>query len=109
ASGDPPTAVLEAEVPIDSCGWLAARCHGDHLMHHQPEQRVFAHTSPVYITVPGQKPRLDADARARLTGHLDRMLDWVRREARCPTEKHRATWENIFTAARSELERRTAP
>ena len=32
ASGDRSAAVLEVEVPIESSGWLAARCHGRHLM-----------------------------------------------------------------------------
>ena len=66
ASGDPPTAVLEIEVPIDSCGWVAARCHGRQLVHHRPEQRALAHTSPVYITLPGQKPRADPNVLQRL-------------------------------------------
>jgi len=103
---DPSAAVLEVEVPIESCGWLAARCHGSHLVHHRPEQRVFAHTSPIYVTVPGQKPPVDTAAVQRFLGEIDRMLDWVAREARCPTEKHRAALADVFTAARAELQRR---
>jgi hypothetical protein len=106
ASGDPPAAVVEAKVPVHSCDCLTARCHGDHLVHHRPEQRVFAHTSPVYVTVAGQQPRPDPGVAQRLLNNLDKMIEWVAREARCPTDKHRADLAAVFTAAREELLRR---
>ncbi len=96
-SGEPGTAIIETEVPMTADGWLAARCGGGH---------AFAHTSPVYFLVPGAKPRVDAAALQRLIGELDRMLEWVAREARCPTEKHRAALTAVFTAARAQLQRR---
>jgi len=99
-SGEPGTAVIEAPVPMTADGWLAARCSGG-----QPHH-AFAHTSPVYFVVPGAKPQPDAVALQRLIGELDRMLEWVAREARCPTEKHRAALAAVFTAARDQLQRR---
>jgi hypothetical protein len=106
-SGDPATAVIEAEVPMKANGWLAARCRGNHLLpQHPAPQRVFAHTSPAYFTVPEGKSQADPVVLKRFIGHLDKMLEWVAREARCPTEKHRAALTEVFTAARQELLRR---
>jgi hypothetical protein len=106
-SGDPCTASLELDVPVTACAWLAARCRGSHLLPQRPAaQRVFAHTSPAYATIPGQKVQPEPAAIKRLVGNLDKMLEWVAREARCPTEKHRADLTGVFSAARQELLRR---
>lgn len=96
-SGEPAVAVIEAEVSAEKYGWLAARSVG--------WQRTFAHTSPAYVT---NSPRADPAALTRFLGHLDKMLEWVAREARCPTEKHRAALAEVFAAARVELQRRGA-
>jgi hypothetical protein len=104
ASGSPCAAVIEAEVPAGSGGWVAARCRGSLQLPHRPApQRVFAHSSPVYVTVAGRPVTADRKAVSRLVGHLDRMLEWVAREARCPTEKHREALAAVFRAARQEL------
>jgi hypothetical protein len=106
-SGEPGAAVIEAEVPVAKSTWLAARCRGSHLLPQQSApQRVFAHTSPAYFTVEGDKARADPAALKRFIGHLDKMLEWVAREARCPTEKHRAAMAEVFTTARAELQSR---
>jgi hypothetical protein len=107
ASGDPVAAVIETEWPVTAGGWLAARCRGSHLLPHRPAaQRVFAHTSPVYVRVAGQEPSADQAALKRFIGHLEKMLQWVAHEACCPTDKHRAALADVFTAARQELLRR---
>ncbi|HEX5269412.1 MAG TPA: hypothetical protein VFW33_02945, partial [Gemmataceae bacterium] len=99
--------VIEADVPVERFSWVAARCRGSRLLPQQPApQRVFAHTSPAYLTDPGDRPRANPAALKRFIGHLDRMLGWVAREARCPSEKSRAALAEVFTAARDELERR---
>jgi hypothetical protein len=107
ASGDPTAAILEIERPVTASGWLAARCRGRQLLPQRPApQRVFAHTSPVNVRLVGQDPPIHPAAQKRLLGHLDKMLEWVAHEARCPTEKHRAALAAVFTAARTPLERR---
>jgi len=104
-TGDLQTARVEIEVTTG--GWIAARCRGSHLLPQRPApQRVFAHTSPVFFNVAEDKPRAEPTAARRFIGHLDKMLEWVANEARCPTEKHRADLANVFTAARHELQRR---
>jgi hypothetical protein len=106
-SGEPASAVIEAEVSLEKNTWVAARCRGGHLLpQHSAPQRVFAHTSPAYFTVPGDKTHADPGALKRFIGHLEKMLEWVAREARCPSEKHRAALAEVFTTARAELQSR---
>jgi hypothetical protein len=107
ASGSPSSAVLETDLPVTASGWLAARCQGDHQLLSRPaNQRVFAHTSPVYVQIDGKPPQADAVAVAPFLSALDKMLDWVAREARCETAKQREHLAGIFQAARQELLRR---
>jgi hypothetical protein len=107
ACGDPATAIVETELPLAASGWVAARCGGGHLLPHPAAAgRAFAHTSPVYVRVAGQQPRADPVALKRFADELDQMLRWVQRDARCPTEKHRAALTEVFAAARAELQRR---
>jgi hypothetical protein len=109
ASGAPAAAVLETEVPLPSSGWLAARCRGERQVLQRPaNQRVFAHTSPVYIQVEGQPTPVDGAVLKRFVTELDRMLEWVAREARCKDERQREHLAEFFRAARQELLRRGA-
>jgi hypothetical protein len=106
ASASPATARLEAEVPMPNGGWLAARCWGSQKT--EMGKWVGAQTSPIYVEVGGKPATADPGSATVLLEYLDRMLDWVAREARCPTEKHRAALAEVFTAARAELQRRGA-
>ena len=104
ASGDwPSQAVLEVDVPFSGSGWLAARA----LCPRGPNelQRIYAHTSPVYVRVDGKPPRGDATEFAPFIAKLDAMSRWVAGEARCG-EKHRQRLAGVFEAARQELLRR---
>jgi hypothetical protein len=109
SSGTPSSAVLETDVPLSSSGWLAARCRGEQQLLQRPaNQRVFAHTSPVYVQVAGQPAPVDVAALNRFVAELDRMLDWVGRAARSENERQREHLAEIFRAARQELQRRCA-
>jgi hypothetical protein len=107
ATGSPTAAALDAEVPLSAGGWVAARCQGKQQLFHRPaNQRVFAHTSPLYVQLEGKRIPADAGAVAALTGHLDRMLDWALCQARCDTDHQRQNLASIFQTAREELVRR---
>jgi hypothetical protein len=104
-SASPANAILEAELPVPVSGWIAARCRGAQQLFHRPaNQRVFAHSSPVYVRVGGQPPRADSAALAALTVQLDHMLEWVERESRCETDKQRADFAHVFESAKDVLE-----
>jgi hypothetical protein len=107
-SGSP---VCEARLAIDwpaeRGGWLAARCVGRTVVPDRPAgQRVFAHTSPVYLAVAGQPPAVDREAVAGLVKHVDRTRAWAEGEACCPTEKQRRKLAEVFEAAQQALEGR---
>lgn len=96
ASGSPvQSATIELEMPISASGWVAARCRDG--------QRVVAHTSPVYLAAEGRPVYRDLAAVQELLRHLDEMLDWVRREARCSTEAKREAVASVFVTARQAL------
>jgi TolB protein len=108
-AGSPAGASLDAEVPLPEGGWLAARCYGEQrLPGTMLGQCVYAHTSPVSVRANGRPPRTDPAAVAGLIGHLDKMLQWVERQARCENERQREHLGGIFRSAREELARRRA-
>lgn len=96
-SGDVARAVIEKDWEVRASGWLAARCVGE------PEERLLAHTSPVCLKVAGLPGAGDEGARQMLVGHLRRGEEWVAREARCPTDKHREALHEVFRLAGQRL------
>jgi hypothetical protein len=107
ASGSPASAVLEVDLPVATSGWLAARCGGaQQLFHRSAPQRVFAHTSSVYVQVQSRSLWADAAAAAALTADLDRMLDWVGREGRFENDHQRDHLAGIIRSAKSVLAER---
>jgi hypothetical protein len=103
-TGVPACAVLEAEVALPAGGWLLARCWGDY--DNGMLQWIAAQTSPIYVEVTGHRPRADPVKVAHFIGLLDRMLEWVRSEARCELEQQREHLAGIFRSARQILEKR---
>jgi hypothetical protein len=87
-------------VTLPEGGWLAARCHGTE---HYPFQGGYAHTSPVTVRVGGRPPKTDPAAVAGLITHVERMLAWVEREARCENDRQRERLADIFRGARDVL------
>jgi hypothetical protein len=88
ATATPAGAAVELELPISEPCWLAARCTGS--AHDDPvNQRAFAHTSPVYVDVPG-KPLARHDATAqRLSREIDRMIAWRESQPGCVPDRDR--------------------
>jgi hypothetical protein len=101
ASGSPSSALIEMELPIASSGWLAARCTNG-----SGTQPVFAHTSPIYLTVDGRLRQPDAVAAAKLHNHLDKMTTWIESEGRFENDKQRRDLLAIFESARAKLPNR---
>jgi hypothetical protein len=91
--------VIDLNVQVSASGWLAARCRGS--------DGILAHSSPVYFQVEDQPLRPSADTIAPLVSVLDRTLDWVARDARCPNETQRMHLTAILQSARQELRQRS--
>jgi hypothetical protein len=95
---------LETDVTVPASGWLAARCGSSHQLFQRPaNQRVFAHTSPVYLQKAGQPMSVDAAAVTRFLAALDRMLDWAAREGRFENDQQQERLAGIFRTARQTL------
>jgi hypothetical protein len=109
-TGTPHAAKLDLELPVSASGWWAARCRGEHPLFHRPaNQRVFAHTSPVYVNAAGCPFQGDRNALNKFLAHLDRMEHWARVEARCDSDRQRHALAKVFqNARRALLERTTA-
>ena len=81
---------LEVEVRPDRSTWIAARCQGS------------AHTSPVWVEVPGHPMRPTQEAVGPLLARLDEALGYVA-GAGCPSEKHREHYAAVLRSARESL------
>jgi hypothetical protein len=99
ATGAPiASAELLLDLPIDEPCWIAARCPKT-----APNQRALAHSSPVYVDVPGAPFPRDEDAVLEFAAELDHLTSWAQYHARCPEEKDRERLMNVFRSAREAL------
>jgi hypothetical protein len=104
ASGSPASALLEGAFEMPASGWLATRCLGQPVHGgYDADVELTAHTSPIYIQVPGKPQPTDPFTLAYLTEQLDRMRTWVEKEARCENDRQRGDLALIFQNARQAL------
>jgi TolB protein len=94
-----PTEVWEQEINVERSGWVAVRtsgpAHADN-----PGGEAFAHTSPVYIDVPGKPADAKADAEFFLRW-IERLDVALRERNRFPTAAQRAHAAAQLEAARA--------
>jgi hypothetical protein len=95
---------LEMDIPMPVGGWIAAAYWG--CEDNQAGFKLLAHTSPVYVQVPGRPPPPDVEAGQKLLRHFDEMLEWVRTQARVENEEQRQRLAGIFESAKKEITRR---
>jgi hypothetical protein len=98
-----PTA-LEIDIPMPLGGWIAAAYWG--CEDSQAGFKLLAHTSPVYVQIPGRKPPPDQEAGQKLLNHFDEMLEWVRTQARVENEEQRQRLARVFDSAKEEATKR---
>ncbi len=95
--------VLELDFPCGLGGWVAARCRGAHQVFDRPaNQKLFAHTAPVYVRLGQSTPPKDGGAVARLLANVDSMEAWVKDRARAE-EPERARHLALVREAREVL------
>lgn len=94
--------ILSETVRVRGPGWLAARC-----VSRLPsaQHRVAAHTSPVYVVVPGQD-LFSAPAAAYMLTLIEGSEHWTRNLATRPDEARLARVLDVFTTARDRLHQR---
>ena len=68
-ASDPHQVKLSTTLTVQRSGWVAARVTGPEKQHLLMDSYVYAHTSPVYLTKGGERPRSPEDA------HY--FIDWI--------------------------------
>jgi hypothetical protein len=96
---------LREKVTISGPGWLAARCVSKHGPTTGWALGIQAHTSPVYVTAPGQD-LFSAPAANYFLTLIDGAETWVRNLATRPGPEQMARAVQVFTDAREHLHRR---
>lgn len=85
-------ATIDQAIEVDRGGWIAARAHGPKMLPYGAtwwRMPVFAHTSPVYLDMPGRPAPAAASAKILLEqlGYLER---WAEARANFPTPENKA-------------------
>jgi hypothetical protein len=93
---------LRETVQISGPDWLAARCAS---WLQSAGARIAAHTSPVYLVVPGQEP-FSVLAAAYMLTLIDGAETWAKNLATRPDPERYARALKVFTDARERLHRR---
>ncbi len=91
-AGEHFTAALDESIEIDRGGWIAARAHGPKMLQYGAtwwKMPVFAHSSPIYLDMPGRP----ADARESACLFLDQLSylqKWAEEQANFPTPQNKS-------------------
>jgi hypothetical protein len=98
--------ILKDEVRVPGPGWLAARCSSRYRSFGYGQvPGKLAHTSPLYIVVPGQE-LFSPSAAAYFLNLIDGAQAWVENLATRPDPERFENIVRFFTGARAELHRR---
>ncbi len=91
----------EAELLIDSNGWIAVRCNGT--ARDSYNQAVFAHTSPVYLENGKRNESQKKDA-AFFLKEIDQSKEWVQHTGRFTADEQREAVLELFEKGRKAYE-----
>jgi hypothetical protein len=90
-SGDRFTASIDEAIEVERGGWIAARAHGPKMLPYGAtwwKMPVFAHSSPIYLDMPG-RPAPAAESARLLLDQLGYFERWVEKTANFPTPENR--------------------
>ena len=91
---------MDESIEIDTAGWIALRAHGKKMLQYGPrwwKQPVFAHTSPVYLEMPGRPAPAQEGARLFLE-QLGTLRQWAA-GANFPTPQNRQETLDLISKA----------
>ena len=89
-----------AQVPIEGSTWIAARASSPVRLPYNQAIPVFAHTSPIYVEVPGHPIYSPEDA-AYFARQCEGALEWVKTRAHVLEESQRQEMIALFEKARN--------
>jgi hypothetical protein len=103
-----PGVAVDRVVEVERGGWIAARAHGRTMLPYGAtwwQMPVFAHSSPIYLEMPGRPADARASAELLLEqlGYLDR---WAQGQARFPTAENKREALTLIAQARAVYEAR---
>ncbi|MCC6540527.1 MAG: CehA/McbA family metallohydrolase [Bryobacterales bacterium] len=109
SAGPAGEALFDGTIEVADGGWIAARAHGKSMLPFGATwwmMPVFAHTSPVYLKMPGRTPAPAAAAAsaAVLLEQLSYMERWAFDRARFPTAENKAEALGLLQQARAKYE-----
>lgn len=94
---------LAERVAVSRSGWLAARVASRRQIHSAFATSMGAHSSPIYVEVPG-RPTFAPDDAAAIGMIIDGARTWVERIATVPTVAERHRLANYFKTCRAQLD-----
>ncbi len=106
-AGDHFLAAIDETIEVDRGGWIAARAHGRKMLPYGAtwwQMPVFAHSSPVYLDMPG-RPALARESARLFLDQLGYLQRWAERQARFPTPENRAEVLSRIVQARGVYEK----
>ncbi len=103
-SGGTDHVALAESVTVRRSGWLAVRVTSDRIIHSGFATGMGAHTSPVYLEVPG-RPAFDADDAAVIGTIIDGARTWVESIATLAPAADRRRLDRYFRTSRARLDR----
>jgi len=107
-SGNRYAVALDESIELDRGGWIAARAHGRKMLPYGAtwwQMPVFAHTSPIYLDMPG-RPALAAESARLFLDQLDYLERWAD-QANFPIEANRRETLDLVRQAREIYQRLT--
>ena len=83
---------FDESIEVDRGGWIAARAHGRKMLPYGAtwwQMPVFAHSSPVYLNMPGRRA-LAAESARLFLDQLGYLRRWVEEQAKFPAPENKA-------------------
>ena len=94
---------FKGDLTIDNSAWVSARAYSSQILPTQAHltgsgSPVFAHTSPVYVSVDNQ-PRASAESAAYLLNICDKTIEWAKTRGRYHDEAQRQEVVSLYETA----------
>src|SRR5262249_9537542 len=90
-SGSHFDASIDSTIEVERGGWIAARAHGPKMLPYGAtwwQMPVFAHSSPIYLQMPG-RPARSAESAKILLEQLGYLQRWAESKANFPTAENK--------------------
>jgi len=101
-AGEHYQAAINETIEVDRGGWIAARAHGRKMLPYGAtwwQMPVFAHTSPIYLEMPG-RPAPAAESARLFLEQLEYLEQWAQSRANFPADQNKSEALDLIRQAR---------